>query len=434
MKSNLDRINQIQFLDIFTKLGIQTKRNSDGEYLIETPEGKMSDGSYRLNIKKNVVFCLGATRPHGTPFLFVRDYNGSDDRTAFKWFEDHFDIKTSQEKPTPNIPKKNILENLPNYLLGSSITDEQMGQIKMWLGHRGFTFDQLADPQVISRIREVFSTVGFCENPGTKQDSSGQWIQTKPVIVFPSLDQNGKIIGAKMRKINNLPEDEAAGGTKSINITGSKSGVIYTSLGEIKNAKKIIIVEGEADYIILRMLGFKNVIGNIGGANACREIIRDLTRYADRVVVAYDNDETGKMAYKKLREFCNRDMHRISYIDRKDQNGKPYKDINDYFEGGFTYDDIRRMLKKKKKKKSKGSKKLSPSLYSSKSEKIKFIMKDREAFIYLRKYNSYYDTYENKLVKKDAVSHWMRCKQGDLLGLVLDGTIKEYYDTCYLKG
>ena len=164
-KSNLDRINQIPFLDIFIKIGISTKRNSDGEYFIQTPEGKMSDGSYRLNEKKNAVFCLGATRPHGTPFLFMREYIGSGDREVFKWFEDHFDIKTNMEKSKPNISKKKILENISDYILGPNMSDEQLGQIKIWLGDRGFSFDDLNSPDIESKIREVFKTVGLCENP-----------------------------------------------------------------------------------------------------------------------------------------------------------------------------------------------------------------------------------------------------------------------------
>ncbi len=136
-----------------------------------------------------------------------------------------------------------------------------------------------------------------------------------------------------MRKVNNLPEDETSKESKSINITGSTSGVIFHSLNFIQNAKQLIIVEGEPDYIVMRMLGFDNVIGNLGGVGACREIIRDLVKMTNSVIVAYDNDKPGKTGAQRLSDFCRRQMFYIKYIDRKNGQGETYKDINEFFEG-----------------------------------------------------------------------------------------------------
>ena len=93
-----------------------------------------------------------------------------------------------------------------------------------------------------------------------------------------------------MRKINNRPEDEDTTESKSINITGAESGVIYHSIDFIKSSNQIIITEGEPDYIVMRMLGYDNVIGNLGGVGSCREIIRDLIKNTNSIIVAYDND------------------------------------------------------------------------------------------------------------------------------------------------
>ena len=75
---------------------------------------------------------------------------------------------------------------------------------------------------------------------------------------------------------------------------------MYQNLERIKNSSQVIVCEGEADYLVLRMLGYDNIIGNIGGASACRDIIRDITKHIDKVIIAYDNDVAGKKAAEKL--------------------------------------------------------------------------------------------------------------------------------------
>lgn len=55
-----------------------------------------------------------------------------------------------------------------------------------------------------------------------------------------------------MRKVNNRPEDEESSDSKSINVTGGKSGVIYPV--NLKESGWVVVAEGEADYVVLRML------------------------------------------------------------------------------------------------------------------------------------------------------------------------------------
>ena len=212
-----------------------------------------------------------------------------------------------------------------------------------------------------------------------------------------------------MRKINNLCENEKVGGSKSINVFGSKSGLVYQNLERIKSSSQVIVCEGEADYLVLRMLGYDNVIGNIGGASACRDIIRDITKHIDKVIIAYDNDVAGKKAAEKLEEFCNRKMTIVSYPDREDAEGNKYKDINDYFCGGYTKEDFDDLFFSQKKQII-----TSKTTYMTEDEKFEKIMKDKNPFVYLRKHNAFFDIYHNKVVRKDAVCDWLGCTAKDI--------------------
>ncbi len=431
---NLEKINNIPFLDVLSKLGLQTQKEAaTNEYRIQVPgESRISNGSYKLNYNKNVVFANGSTRPQWTVFQFMGMYlNTKNDRAVFAWFEENFQIKTAFEKAKPNVSKKTFLTEFHDkYMIQKIWSPQIMGAIKTWLTHRGFSHDYLSSPEADERIMEVFKYIGFCENPSTmKRKWTEDWLPSRPVLMFPSLDVDGKIIGMKLRKVNNMPEDETTKDSKSINVTGSESWVIYWSLAFIKAAKQVIIVEWEPDYIVMRMLGYDNVIGNLGGVNSCREIIRDLIKFTWSVIIAYDNDGPGRKGAQKLAEFCKRQMFYIKYIDRKNVKGEVYKDINEFYEAGFNRDDFENMLK--------GSTEIKfdddgRGDYDNKDSKVLLTMSNENPFIYLRKNYEFYDIYENRIAKKESVTDWMGIDGKDLKEMLMTGEIKKFYDICYL--
>ncbi|HMS90646.1 MAG TPA: DUF5906 domain-containing protein [Candidatus Absconditabacterales bacterium] len=432
---NLQKINEVPFLNIFQKLGIATKKDTTvNEYRIQVPgEGRISNGSYKLNIQKNAVYANGQSRPQGQPFNFVKEHFNCDEREVFKWFEENFSIKGELEKPRKNVKKEDILKNFSDYMIGSNFTQEVLGGIKTWLVNRGFSHEYVNSDEGLDRIYKVFKNIGYCSNPATrpKSKTSKEWLDSKPVLIFPALDQNGNITGVKMRKTNNLPEDESSKDSKSINVTGSKSGVIYHSLSFVRSSQNLIIVEGEPDYIVMRMLGYDNVIGNLGGVNSCREIIRDLTKMVSTVIIAYDNDQAGREGGRKLSEFCKRKMFYIQYIERNNVYGNPYKDINEYLEGGFNFDDFEKMLTKateiKMEDDGRGS-------YNSQESKSVLAMENKNPFIYLRRKFEYYDIYENQIIKPSAVSEWTGMDSKEIKEARMSGEIKTFYDVCYWKG
>lgn len=435
---NLEKINQIPFLDLFSRLWLQTQKDTTiNEYRLQIPgESRISNGSYKVNTLKNVVYANWSTRPQWTVFSFMQMYlSATNDRDVFQWFEDNYQIRSVLDKTKKkwNTPKKDLLHKFDDFIIEKNWSEQILWAIRTWLVHRGFDHDFVNSQEGTDRIVKVFWKLWFCESPATKTKwkDSKEWFASKPVIMFPAYDQNGIQIGCKMRKVNNLPEDEDSKDSKSINITWAQSGVIFDSLETIQKAKQLIIVEWEPDYIVLRMLGFDNVIGNLGWVLACKEIIRDLVKMTNSVIVAYDNDAAGKDGARRLAEFCKREMFYVKYVDRKNVHGEKYKDINEFFEAGFRKDDFENMLKNSTEIKIEDDGRWD---YDSNDSKVLLTMSNENPFIYLRKNYEYYDIYENRIVKKEAVTDWMGIKGDELKEMLNDGSIKKYYDVCYWKG
>ena len=179
---NLNKINEIPFLDIFTKLWIQVEKDTTvNEFKLQIPwENRVSNWSYKINTEKNIVYANWNTRPQWTPFSYMQTYLWtSNDRDVFKWFENEFNIKSEFEKTKPNIPKKKILENLSNYLIWNDFNQQKLWAIQTWLVKRGFTHQYVNSEEWLTRIKIVFKTIWFCENPWTRQNKNIKCIWAK---------------------------------------------------------------------------------------------------------------------------------------------------------------------------------------------------------------------------------------------------------------
>jgi len=115
------------------------------------------------------------------------------------------------------------------------------------------------------------------------------------VIIFPCMDHNKKIIWAKLRK-----SDWTKFWTvKSKTIKDSKTWLIYSDLDITKT---VYICEWEADYVILKILWFKNVVWNLWWAASNVKMIWKLLIEVKEIVSFYDQDSAWLNRTKLIQE------------------------------------------------------------------------------------------------------------------------------------
>ncbi len=114
-------------------------------------------------------------------------------------------------------------------------------------------------------------------------------------VVFPIRDQSGHAVGLGGR----LLEGE---GPKYLNSPATplfdKSRTLYLidkAKGSIRKTGQAVIVEGYTDALIAHQAGFDNVVASLGTALTPGQVAL-LTRYATRIVLAYDVDAAGEKA------------------------------------------------------------------------------------------------------------------------------------------
>jgi DNA primase len=114
-------------------------------------------------------------------------------------------------------------------------------------------------------------------------------------VLFPIRDQNGHAVGLGGRLLDGE-------GPKYLNSPATplfdKSRTLYLidkAKGPIRRSQQAVIVEGYTDALMAHQAGFDNVVASLGTALTPNQIGL-LTRYANRIALAYDVDAAGEKA------------------------------------------------------------------------------------------------------------------------------------------
>jgi DNA primase len=114
-------------------------------------------------------------------------------------------------------------------------------------------------------------------------------------VIFPIRDQNGHVVGLGGRLLE-------GDGPKYLNSPATplfdKSRTLYLidrAKGPIRKGGQAVIVEGYTDALMAHQAGYDNVVASLGTALTPGQVAL-LTRYASRIVLAYDVDPAGEKA------------------------------------------------------------------------------------------------------------------------------------------
>ncbi len=112
-------------------------------------------------------------------------------------------------------------------------------------------------------------------------------------VMFPIIDLRGNVIAFGGRVMDDSKPKYI--NTSDTLVYKKSNGVFALNFAKNSNDNKLILVEGYMDVIALHQAGFTNAIACLGTAFT-NEQANLLSRYADEIIICYDNDEAGKTA------------------------------------------------------------------------------------------------------------------------------------------
>jgi DNA primase len=179
------------------------------------------------------------------------------------------------------------------YLHARSFTDETIAAHQLGWAPGGW--DQLTRTLAAKRdVRpEELVEVGLASP--RQSGRGGVYDRFRSRVLFPIRDQNGHAVGLGGRLLE-------GDGPKYLNSPATplfdKSRTLYLidrAKGPIRKASQAVIVEGYTDALMAHQAGFDNVVASLGTALTPGQVAL-LTRYASRIVLAYDVDPAGEKA------------------------------------------------------------------------------------------------------------------------------------------
>jgi DNA primase len=180
-----------------------------------------------------------------------------------------------------------------DYLHGRGFTDETMQAHQLGWAPAGW--DQMT--RALATKRDVRSDelleVGLASP--RQSGRGGVYDKFRSRVIFPIRDQNGHAVGLGGRLLE-------GDGPKYLNSPATplfdKSRTLYLidkAKGPIRKVGQAVIVEGYTDALMAHQAGFDNVVASLGTALTPGQVAL-LTRYTNRIALAYDVDPAGEKA------------------------------------------------------------------------------------------------------------------------------------------
>ncbi|MDR1259929.1 MAG: DNA primase [Endomicrobium sp.] len=151
-------------------------------------------------------------------------------------------------------------------------------------------------------LRRGYTCTDLVNSGLIKKTSNGTfWEYMSDRIVFPIFDVYGKVIAFGGRSITDkhlkyLNTPETIIYSKSSNLYG-----LFQTLQGLRSERKIIILEGYMDVIILQQFGVVGTVATLGTAFT-QNHVKLISRYSDITTLLFDSDDAGRFATQKALE------------------------------------------------------------------------------------------------------------------------------------
>lgn len=299
-------------------------KRAGANYITHCPFHNENSASFIVNPQKNIFKCFGCGEA-GDSISFIMkieniNYPEAVEKLAYLCnftltYERTSDRDSTIFKHLENITsyyQSKIDKNILSYLQNRSINEESIKRFK--LGFSGSSADFVA---FLSKHKMPFDKL--LEVGVIGQKDRKHYAKFNNRIMFPIFDINSKVLGFGGRI---LGDENTA---KYINSQQSKifnkSRLLYGynfAKESVFKERKIIVVEGYIDVIMLHQAGFKNAVATLGTA-LTKEHLPLLSRGEVDILLCYDGDNAGlNAAFKASMILAEKSGGVVIFKDGKD--------------------------------------------------------------------------------------------------------------------
>ena len=195
-----------------------------------------------------------------------------------------------------------------------------------WKG--GLKKNNYMEQQIFVRPKKTINTSnyssGFIKYFNDRGISERTLIQnkvTEGIEYMPQVQQDRNTMQFNYYKNSELINIKYRDAEKNFKLVKDAEIILY-GLDDIASCKEVIIVEGEIDKLSFYESGYKNCVSVPNGASVGElKYLKDFPDNLDKVYIATDNDEKGRILAEELSRRIGRDIcYRVDFKDFKDAN------------------------------------------------------------------------------------------------------------------
>jgi len=337
------------------------KRSKISDFVLSTTTGKLrgtkgmalcpfhgeKTASMSFTDVENLFHCFGC-KMGGDIYKYVQEIHNLEFQDAVELVAEKYGFKLTYTETSQTNDFKNFQQkiNLIDEYFREMMDSEKSKKAKEYLTSRKFNEQDLKRYGVSFIDSNVEDFQKFCDkNKISNYDlkklgfiSSNDNFLFRNRIMFPILNFRSETIAYGGRALEDF-------GPKYLNSSDSvlykKNRNLYFTKEFISSVKKkgyAILVEGYFDVLSLNQLGYSNSASPSGTALTIQQL-EAISRYSNKILLCFDNDEAGLKATERVLEIKNQvsnqlEIHCLNLPEK-------YKDISEmYEENGDIFSDI----------------------------------------------------------------------------------------------
>src|SRR3954471_20431873 len=314
IQSLLGRVDIVDVVDRYVKL-----KKAGANFSACCPFHNEKTPSFTVSPSKQFYHCFGCGE-HGNAIGFLMEYSGLAYPEAIRQLAEQYGLEVPETREryeksavaqAPGLVQRmndalayyraELKKSKPaiDYLKGRGLTGEIAARYGMGYAPDGWqNLEAIWPDYPTADLKDTGLVIDSEPRAGNKQEAekkSPRYDRFRNRLMFPILDSRGNVIGFGGRVIG-------AGEPKYLNSPetplfekGRELYGLYQARRAIRDANRVIVVEGYMDVVALAQHGVENAVATLGTATTGLHV-QKLLRQADNVVFCFDGDSAGRKA------------------------------------------------------------------------------------------------------------------------------------------
>ena len=309
-------LNRVDIVDVIER-HVPLKK-AGANYIACCPFHGEKTPSFTVSPTKQFYHCFGCGA-HGSAVGFMMEYIGMDFVEAINDLSSRVGMQVPVQENKENYgvsgfrgsgeDRESSFRNL--FEVMSTVTRFYRDQLKCserginYLKKRGLTGETAArfgigySPAGWQNLAEIFpdyeSPLLVKTGMVNENEEKKRYDRFRDRIMFPILNLKGKIVGFGGRVIEKNEPKYLNSPETSLFEKGQELYNLFAARKAIRDAEKVLVVEGYMDVVVLSQYGIEYAVATLGTATTSRHV-QKLLRQTDNIIFCFDGDDAGRKA------------------------------------------------------------------------------------------------------------------------------------------